>query len=223
VLIAVTDSGEGIQQDLLAKVFEPFFTTKEVGQGSGLGLSMVYGFVKQSNGHVSIYSEPSLGTTVRIYLPEAPGGAASSSDPAEADVATLPTGTETVLVVEDDALVSSYLVTSLTSLGYQVIAARDGSEALQQLRSEIKIDLMFTDIIMPGRIKGWKLAELARECRPGLPVVLTSGYALETLIERGSSAADLVILTKPYRKSELAHCLRGVFDTTAAATMVPVQ
>ena len=223
VVIAVTDTGEGIPQDLLAKVFEPFFTTKDVGKGSGLGLSMVYGFAKQSDGHVSIYSEASLGTTVRIYLPEAQSGATAWPDPTETEALALPVGTETVLVVEDDALVTSYLVTSLTSLGYSVVAARDGSEALQKLRSEITIDLLFTDIIMPGRLKGWKLAELARECRPGLPVVLTSGYALETLVDRGSTAAELVVLTKPYRKSELAHCLRRVLNTASGATMMPAQ
>ena len=223
ILIAVTDNGVGIAKDILGRVFEPFFTTKEVGKGSGLGLSMVYGFVKQSNGHVSIYSEPGLGTTVRIYLPQAAVGPAAPPALARIEDAMLPGGTETVLVVEDDPFVRSFVITSLTSLGYQVVAAVDGDEALRKLRSDVRIDLLFTDIVMPGSIDGWKLAELARELRPGLPVVLTSGYALETLIEQGSLHAGLAVLTKPYRKADLAQRLRETLATLASAPMSSEQ
>jgi PAS domain S-box-containing protein len=223
VLIAVTDNGEGIPKDIIARVFEPFFTTKEVGKGSGLGLSMVYGFVKQSNGHVSIYSEPGLGTTVRMYLPQGATPAARSTEQSRIEDEILPKGSETVLVVEDDPFVLSYVVMRLQSLGYQVVAAVDGNAALEKLRTDHRVDLLFTDIVMPGGISGWKLAELAQQLRPGLPVVLTSGYALETLIEQGSIQAGLVVLTKPYRKADLAHRLREALATPAVSSTEPAQ
>jgi PAS domain S-box-containing protein len=219
VLVAVTDNGEGIPKDILPRVFEPFFTTKETGKGSGLGLSMVYGFVKQSDGHVSIYSEPGLGTTVRMYLPRALVGTSALPAQPHVEDAALPRGTETVLVVEDDPFVRSFVIRGLASLGYSVVAAVDGNEALQKLRADIQIDLLFTDIVMPGIVNGWKLADLAREIRPGLPVVLTSGYALETLIEQGSVRAGLTVLTKPYRKADLAHRLREALAARAALSM----
>jgi PAS domain S-box-containing protein len=223
VLISVTDNGEGIAKDILARVFEPFFTTKEVGKGSGLGLSMVYGFVKQSNGHVSIYSEPGLGTTVRMYLPQATAGTSARPDQTRIEDAALPKGKERVLVVEDDPFVRSYVVTSLASLGYAVVAAVDGNEALQKLRADAQIDLLFTDIVMPGPVNGWKLADLAQEMRPGLPVLLTSGYAMETLIEQGSLRAGLVVLTKPYRLADLAHRLREALAASPVASLQPAQ
>src|SRR5262245_21257636 len=206
VMVAVTDDGCGMPKDVLEHVFEPFFTTKEVGRGSGLGLSMVYGFVKQSNGHVAIYSEPGLGTTVRIYLPAVAAGTgkAPSLVPSETVAAT---GRESVLVAEDDPFVRSYAVTCLSSLGYRVVEAADGDEALQKLTDGAEIDLLFTDVVMPG-MNGWELAERARDMRPGLKVLLTSGYALETLAERGRLPKGAVILNKPYRKADLAKRLR---------------
>jgi PAS domain S-box-containing protein len=207
VMVSVTDDGHGMPKDVLEHVFEPFFTTKEVGKGSGLGLSMVYGFVKQSNGHVAIYSEPGLGTTVRIYLPAVTNAAerAPSLVPAEAAFAT---GRESVLVAEDDPFVRSYAVTCLSNLGYRVIEAVDGREALQRLNDGAQADILFTDVVMPGGMNGWDLAERARQIRPGLKVLLTSGYALETLAERGRLPAGAIILNKPYRKAELAKRLR---------------
>jgi PAS domain S-box-containing protein len=206
VMVAVTDDGHGMPKEVLDHVFEPFFTTKEVGKGSGLGLSMVYGFVKQSNGHVAIYSEPGLGTTVRVYLPAArdAGERAPSLVPPE----TVATGRESVLVAEDDPFVRSYAVTCLSSLGYRVIEAVDGREALQKLNDGAHADLLFTDVVMPGGLNGWELAERARQIRPGLKVLLTSGYALETLAEHGKLPAGAIILNKPYRKAELAKRLR---------------
>jgi PAS domain S-box-containing protein len=207
VMVSVTDDGSGMPKEVLDHVFEPFFTTKEVGKGSGLGLSMVYGFVKQSNGHVAIYSEPALGTTVRIYLP----AVATSADksPTLVPVETVAeTGKESVLVAEDDPFVRSYAVTCLSSLGYRVIEAIDGREALHKLTEGAEADILFTDVVMPGGINGWELAERARQIRPGLKVLLTSGYALETLAERGRLPKGAVILNKPYRKAELARRLR---------------
>jgi PAS domain S-box-containing protein len=210
VLIAITDNGEGMEKSVLDRVFEPFFTTKEVGKGSGLGLSMVYGFVKQSNGHVSIYSEPGLGTTVRLYLPALPTKTPRVPDQPRAIPDDLPCGKEAVLVVEDDPFVRSYAIMSLESLGYRVTAAVDGNDALQKLGSDVQIDILFTDIVMPGGINGWELADRARQVRPGLKVLLTSGYALETLMAHGRLRDGSVILAKPYRKAELAGRLRDV-------------
>jgi CheY-like chemotaxis protein len=168
---------------------------------------MVYGFVKQSNGHVAIYSEPGLGTTVRIYLP----AIAITTDKAPSLVPAEPImagGKEVVLVAEDDPFVRSYAITCLSSLGYRVIEAVDGREALHKLNHGTVADILFTDVVMPGGINGWELAERARQIRPGLKVLLTSGYALETLAERGRLPRGAVILNKPYRKAELAKRLR---------------
>jgi CheY-like chemotaxis protein len=209
VMIAVTDSGHGIPADILNHVFEPFFTTKDVGKGSGLGLSMVYGFTKQSDGHVAIYSEPGLGTTVRMYLPALPTKAKEAEPPRRGDVENhAPSGAETIFIVEDDPFVRSYAVMSLRSLGYRVTAAVDGNDALKQLGTDIHVDLLFTDIVMPGGINGWELADLARRARPELRVLLTSGYALETLNANGHLRDGSAILPKPYRKAELARRLR---------------
>ncbi|WP_256808471.1 PAS domain-containing sensor histidine kinase [Bradyrhizobium sp. Bra64] len=213
-LISVTDDGEGMRSDVIEHAFEPFFTTKEVGKGSGLGLSMVYGFAKQSDGHVSIYSEEGLGTTVRIYLPRA-GAAHSLADVQESEEA-VPLGHETILIAEDDPFVRSSVILRVEALGYRVVAAVNGKEALQRLRTDPGIDMLFTDIIMPGGFSGWDLADQARRIRPGLPVLFTSGYALETLVEQGRTQAQAVVLTKPYRKAELAQRLRDAF---AAATV----
>ncbi len=210
VVIAVTDDGVGMPPSVLERVFEPFFTTKDVGKGSGLGLSMVYGFVKQSNGHVSIYSEPGLGTTVRLYLPAAPGGEARIETlAAEAGGAG---GRETVLVAEDDPFVRSYAIACLTGLGYNALAAADGHEALAELARGTAIDLLFTDIVMPGGISGWDLATKAKALRPDLKVLFTSGYAVETLVLRGRATEGTALLNKPYRQAELARRLREVLD-----------
>ncbi|MBP0114958.1 PAS domain S-box protein [Bradyrhizobium vignae] len=213
-LISVTDDGEGMTADVTARVFEPFFTTKEVGKGSGLGLSMVYGFAKQSGGHVAIYSEAGLGTTVRIYLPRANAGQ-SQPDLPDSEAAA-PRGYETILIVEDDPFVRSSVIRRVEALGYRVIAAVKGKDALQQLRSDPSIDLLFTDVVMPGGMSGWELADQARRVRPGLPVLFTSGYALETLVEQGRAQAQAIVLTKPYRKADLAERLR---DALAAAVV----
>ncbi|WP_439366610.1 PAS domain S-box protein [Bradyrhizobium sp. DASA03005] len=213
-LISVTDDGEGMTPEITARAFEPFFTTKEVGKGSGLGLSMVYGFAKQSGGHVSIYSEAGLGTTVRIYLPRANTGWSQADLPDGEDKA--PRGYETILIVEDDPFVRSSVIRRVEALGYRVVAAVNGKDALQQLQGDPGIDLLFTDIVMPGGMSGWDLADQARRLRPGLPVLFTSGYALETLVAQGHARPQSIVLTKPYRKVELAQRLR---DALAAAVV----
>jgi PAS domain S-box-containing protein len=214
-VISVTDDGEGMTADVVARAFEPFFTTKEVGKGSGLGLSMVFGFAKQSNGRVTIYSEPRLGTSVRIYLPQVAANVHRTSVPG-AD-APLPRGHETILIVEDDPFVRSAVVRRFESLGYTVVVAANGKDALLKLAASPDIDLLFTDVVMPGGMSGWELAELARQGRPGLPVMFCSGYPREALIEQGSTFADPVILTKPYGKAELAVRLREALAANSPA------
>jgi PAS domain S-box-containing protein len=218
VMIAVTDDGEGMTPDVLDRVFEPFFTTKEVGKGSGLGLSMVYGFVKQSNGHVGIYSEPGLGTTVRLYLPAAAREHPETLEELPPPEKRAPTGHETVLLAEDDPFVRSYAITCLESLGYRVVTAANGREALAHFNKGAKVDILFTDLVMPGGISGWELAEQAKKIAPGLRVLMTSGYPLETLAARGHAhyRANGNILNKPYRKADLARRLREVLEAPQA-------
>ena len=212
VSISVTDDGTGMSQEVKDRAFEPFFTTKDVGKGTGLGLSMVYGFLKQSNGHVSLYSEPGLGTTVRLYLPAAQDAeAAAKEEDTNADAS--PPGNETVLVVEDDPYVRGYAVGTLESLGYRVITAADGREALFRLNQQgDNIDVLFSDVVMPGGLGGWELAAKALEKKPELKILLTSGYPLETMTANFRPNLKSAILHKPYRKADLAKRMREVLD-----------
>jgi len=205
VMIAISDTGAGIPAAILGKVFDPFFTTKEVGRGTGLGLSMVYGFVKQSNGHVKIYSEEGHGTTVKLYLPKARGDEGAPQrghDPSDEG------GSESILVVEDDALVRQYVVAQLKSLGYRVTSAADAREALSLLEKDMTIDILFTDVIMPGPMNGRRLADEALKRRPCLKVVFTSGYTEDGIVHQGRLDAGVLLLSKPYRKSDLAKIIR---------------
>ena len=205
VVVAVTDSGHGIPAGILEKVFEPFFTTKDVDKGSGLGLSMVYGFVKQSNGHIRICSEEGVGTTVRLYLPPATGIAKPA---AAAVVPALEGGDETILVVEDDNLVRGFVLTQLESLGYLTLAASNATEALVVIDGPQQIDLLFTDMIMPGSMNGRQLADAALKRRASLKVLYTSGYSNEAIIHHGHLDDGVLLLPKPYRKSDLAQMIR---------------
>ena len=206
VMVAVTDSGHGIPACILDHVFEPFFTTKDVGKGSGLGLSMVYGFVKQSNGHIKIDSEEGRGTKVRIYLPQAVGIAV----PAEsARPSSIEGGRETILVVEDDHLVRTFVVGQIQSLGYATLAAVNAAEALVVIDSPTEIDLLFTDMIMPGSMNGRQLADKALQRRSSLKILFTSGYSNEAIIHHGHLDAGVLLLAKPYRKSDLARMIRA--------------
>ena len=209
VVITVTDNGTGMPAAVVERAFEPFFTTKDVGKGSGLGLSMVSGFARQSNGHVNIYSEPGLGTSIRLYLPLV--SESNAPERARTDERAIG-GNERVLVVEDDAFVRSHAISSLEGIGYRVIVARDGPEAIALLRAGAEIDLLFTDLVMPGGMNGWEVATVARQLNPKLKVLFTSGYPLETLTSRGQGSGQAQILSKPYRIAELAKRVREVLD-----------
>jgi CheY-like chemotaxis protein len=206
VMVAVSDTGTGIPAALVERVFDPFFTTKEVGKGTGLGLSMVFGFVKQSGGHIKIYSEEGHGTSVKMYLPRATG---LNQTAAEAAVsANVEGGTETVLVVEDDSLVRRYVMTQIESLGYTTFEAANASEALQIIDAAPTLDLLFTDVIMPGSMNGRQLVDEAMKRRPLLKTLYTSGYTENAIVHHGRLDSGVLLLAKPYRKSELARMLR---------------
>jgi nitrogen-specific signal transduction histidine kinase/CheY-like chemotaxis protein len=210
VMIAVSDTGTGIPAALLDKVFDPFFTTKEVGKGTGLGLSMVFGFVKQSGGHIKIYSEEGHGTTVRIYLPRSTGEGQTAADLLPAAAAA--GGSETVLVVEDDALVRQYVVAQVASLGYATLEASNAAEALKIVEGA-DVDLLFTDVIMPGTMNGRQLVDEALRRRPRLKTLFTSGYTENAILHHGRLDAGVLLLAKPYRKPELARMLRVALES----------
>jgi len=211
VAVSITDSGTGMPPEVIERVFEPFFTTKEVGRGTGLGLSMVYGFVKQSRGHVKIYSEVGHGTRITVYLPRA--AVAEHEVPAtSAPVKAEQTGHETILVVEDSDAVRRVAVNILRHLGYQVREAEDGPHALAILQEPVHIDLLFTDLIMPNGIDGQELLRRARALRPGLKALFTSGYSEQFIKGRGPTEAGVPLLSKPYRTQKLAEAVRGVLD-----------
>jgi len=210
VMIAVSDTGSGIAPKDLDRVFDPFFTTKEVGKGTGLGLSMVYGLVKQSDGHIKIYSEQGHGTTVKLYLPRASGVDQGSGE--MLSLSPLEGGHEAILVVEDDALVRRYVITQIHSLGYTTLEANNAKEALELIDSDAAIDLLFTDVIMPGSMNGRLLADEAVRRRSGLKVLFTSGYTENAIVHHGRLDAGVLLLAKPYRRPELANMIRTALD-----------
>lgn len=212
VVICVSDSGIGMDADTAAKAIEPFFTTKEVGKGTGLGLSMVYGFIKQSGGHLKIYSERGEGTTVKIYLPRLVGEirATAEDEPLPAPAAS---GEETILVCEDDDEVRAYSVEVLRELGYGVLEAADGAEALALLRKKgTKIDLLFTDVVLPGGMSGAQLARKAAKVRPDLKTLFTTGYARNAIVHHGRLDSGVQLITKPFSYADLAARIRYVLD-----------
>jgi CheY-like chemotaxis protein len=205
VMLAVSDTGPGIPLALRDKIFEPFFTTKEVGKGTGLGLPMIYGFVKQSGGHIKLYTEEGEGTTFKIYLPRADKEAGTAAD---TESMSLDGGNETILVVEDDPTVRASVTTQLGSLGYVTITAANAQEALARIDAGEQFDLLFTDLVMPGPMNGRQLAEEAAKRRPSLKVLFTSGYTQDATIHHGRLARGVLLLAKPYRKSDLARLIR---------------
>jgi CheY-like chemotaxis protein len=215
ILVAVSDTGCGISRENLSRVFDPFFTTKEVGKGTGLGLSMVYGFAKQSHGHVKIYSEPGQGTSVKLYLPKADQKSESSCQE-ETLIADLH-GSEFILLVEDNAPVREFAKTQLRHLGYRILEAANGKDALAILREHPDIDLLFTDVVMPGGLNGRELALEARKIYPSLRVLFCSGYAEGAILHLGILDEDVQMLNKPYSRLQLARKIREMITADQSA------
>jgi PAS domain S-box-containing protein len=206
VMLGVSDTGGGISPDIIERIFDPFFTTKPKGHGTGLGLAMVHGFVKQSNGHVTVYSELGQGTTFRIYLPRTEERTQKSQQLEESEI---PYGEgELVLLVEDDELVRSYATSILSGINYRVVVAHDGPSALEKIQLHPDIALLFTDVVMPGGMTGRDLANAVKKIRPTLPILYTSGYTDNAIIHHGRLDPDVLLISKPYRRSELARRVR---------------
>jgi PAS domain S-box-containing protein len=209
VMIAVSDTGHGMSREVADRAFEPFFTTKDSGQGTGLGLSQVYGFVRQSHGHARIYSEPGRGTTVKLYFPrhDAPVQSETPAPAAPAGAAR-----ETILVVEDDGDVRAYAKEALAEIGYRVLEAADAQHALQTLEDEPGVDLLLTDVGLPGGMDGRQLSDRARAQKPELKTLYTTGYARNAIVHHDQLDADVELITKPFTQAELARRVRRVLD-----------
>ena len=216
VMLAVSDTGTGMTREVVSKVFEPFFTTKPLGQGTGLGLSMVYGFVKQSGGHVAIYSEPGEGTTVKVYLPRfIPPSAKPASAIRDVKVTNRRAAGETILVVEDDEEVRRSSVEALREMGYEVLEAGDAMDGVRLIVDRGNIDLLFTDVGLPGGVSGRTLADAARNAQPGLRVLFTTGYTHNAILHNGMLDQGVHFIAKPFSLAALAVKVREVLDAPA--------
>jgi PAS domain S-box-containing protein len=212
VMIAVADSGVGMDRSTLERAFEPFFTTKKVGKGTGLGLSQVYGFVRQSAGHVKIYSELGEGTTVKIYLPRQIGDEEHKEEVKRSGATTGAIRDETILVVEDDDTLRMYAVEILNDLGYAVLSAANAAAALDILDRGHEVDLLFTDVVMPGAMNGRQLADEAKRRRPGLKVLFTTGYTRNAIVHQGRLDRGVEMISKPFTFQELGTRIRALLD-----------
>ena len=213
VLFAMTDTGKGMDAETRERALDPFFTTKPPGEGTGLGLPQVYGFVKQSGGHLKIYSEIGEGTTVKLYLPRGLGQETVHAPPVR--VPAMSTGSETVLLVDDDEIVRETVAAMLEDFGFGVTQAPGGAEALAILQAGIKVDLLLTDVVMPGEISGRVLAERAVALDPELKVLFTSGYTENAIVHNGRLDAGVELLSKPYGREQLAAKVRRILDGSA--------
>jgi CheY-like chemotaxis protein len=220
VMIAISDTGSGMTPEVLAQAFDPFFSTKPEGKGSGLGLSMVYGFARQSGGHVKIYSEPGSGTTVKLYLPRS---TEVEDAPPPPEMRAVVGGQETILVAEDDDGVRATVVEMLSELGYRVLKANDAASALSIIDSGLPIDLLFTDVVMPGALRSPDLARKARERLPGIAVLFTSGYTENAIVHGGRLDAGVDLLGKPYTREALARKVRHVLANRQHQTQLAAR
>jgi two-component system NtrC family sensor kinase len=223
VLLAVTDSGGGMSHEVLERAFEPFFTTKPSGMGTGLGLSMVYGFIKQSNGHIKIYSEAGEGTTIKLYFPRLAEQRALpdwTDERSSARPAPSARGSETILLVEDDPEVRKFAAEALREQGYTVHIAPDAVSGLAVLEADPKIALLFTDVVLPGGMNGRQLADEAQRRWPGLKVLYATGYTRNAIIHQGRLDAEVELLTKPFTANALARKVRQILDAQPRAIAV---
>jgi len=215
-MLSVSDTGTGIPADAIDRVVEPFYTTKEAGSGTGLGLSMVHGFVVQSKGHMRIYSELGHGTTVKIYLPRHVEQAQVLAAPKGENIALQPVPRaidgETVLLVEDDDSVREYAVEALEDLGYRVLAAKTSSEAIRMAESNSQIDVLFTDVVLGGSLNGKQLADQIVSLRPPIPVLFTTGYTRNAIVHHGRLDAGVNLLNKPYTQRDVGEKIRRLLD-----------
>ncbi|PRX32179.1 PAS domain S-box-containing protein [Paraburkholderia sp. BL18I3N2] len=218
VMLAVTDTGTGMTREVMERAFDPFFSTKPEGRGTGLGLSMAYGFVKQSGGHIRLYSEVSEGTTVKIYLPRSTGTAVETR---RSTGGVLKHGSETILVVEDDLKVQATVVELLSGLGYAVLKANDAEQALAVVASGVHVDLLFTDVVMPGALRSPEMARRAVQMLPGLKVLFTSGYTQNAIVHGGRLDPGVELLSKPYSRQQLAVKVRQVLGNSEIEAMEP--
>jgi len=217
VLVSISDTGVGMAPDVVEKVFQPFFTTKMTGQGTGLGMSMVYGFVLRSKGHIKIYSEPGRGTTIRLYLPCADLNTGEVDQEVLKETIDLPRGNETILVVDDEQGLLDVAAAYLEDLGYTTLAANSGQQAIEVLQEHPEINLLFSDVVMPGEMDGYGLAKRTLRLFPGVKILLTSGF---TSKREGAVNGDIALfkalsdtlLNKPYNQSELAGAVRNILD-----------
>jgi len=214
VLLSVTDTGSGMPQDVVEKAFDPFFTTKDIGKGTGLGLSQVYGFVTQSGGHVDIDSAPGKGTTVKIYLPRLPQSDAIVVPPSSRSTQpVLATSGATILVVEDEAVVRTFSTEALRDLGFDVLEASDGAAALGIVKTHPEVQLLFADVGLPGGMNGRQLADEAVRHRPGLKVLLTTGYTQNAVVHNGRLDSGVNLLVKPFTYETLAAKMKEILET----------
>ena len=211
VEVSVSDSGKGISPEFIDKIFEPFFTTKEVGKGTGLGLSMVFGFIKRSKGYIHVYSEVDIGTTFKMYLPREMTEKRDDKQALKQGI-TLARGTETLLIVDDEEDLLQVVQDKLSTLGYRVLTASNGQQALEVLADEPAIALLFSDVVMPGGINGYELAGLVTNQRPDIKVLLTSGYTEKAIAQNGQSRFNANLLIKPYTQINLALIIRELLD-----------
>jgi CheY-like chemotaxis protein len=216
IVVSVSDTGAGMPPEVLEKVFEPFFTTKEVGKGSDLGLSMVFGFAMQSKGHLSIFSEVGCGTTVKLYLPRS-GKDAAQDSPMEKSQEFV-RGSARILLVEDDESLREVPVRMLRRQGYEVVEARNGEEAIKRLSADGPFDLLFTDVVLPGGMNGVEIAAQAKRGQPDIKVLYTTGYSENAVVHNGQLDPGVTLISKPYRRQELLEIIHSVFDGDPSAS-----